>query len=81
MDSSSAGPDKPKIELPKQPHRSMDSRIVAGVAGGLAEYLDLDPSLTRVIVVAVVIFSGILPGLLLYMACVLILPEKSTEPQ
>ncbi len=77
----SPGPDSPKIELPKQPHRSTDTRIIAGVAGGLAEYLNLDPSLTRVIVVAVIIFSGILPGLLLYMACVIILPEKSAEPQ
>ena len=30
-------------------YRSRDERMIAGVAGGLAERLDLDPSLVRII--------------------------------
>ena len=34
---------------PRALYRSSDDRIISGVAGGLAEYLDMDPTLVRVI--------------------------------
>lgn len=55
--------------------RSSD-RIVAGVAGGLAKYLNVDASIVRIITAAVVVFTGI--GPFLYVAAWLLLPEENT---
>ena len=55
--------------------RSRDDRVIAGVAGGLADYLDLDPSLVRVLWVILALFSG---GafLLIYIVMALVVPEE-----
>jgi phage shock protein PspC (stress-responsive transcriptional regulator) len=52
-------------------------RKVAGVAGGLARHLDIDPIILRVAFVVLVFFGG--SGLLLYGACWLLLPEDGAE--
>jgi phage shock protein C len=46
--------------------------MLAGVAGGVAEYFDLDPSLVRILFVASIFFGGI--GLLLYIGMAIIVP-------
>ncbi len=51
-------------------------RKVAGVAGGLARHLDIDPIILRVAFVVLVFFGG--AGLLLYGACWLLLPEDDS---
>ena len=51
-------------------------RKVAGVAGGLARHLDIDPIILRVAFVVLVFFGG--AGLLLYGACWLLLPEDGS---
>lgn len=57
-------------------YRCSHDRRLAGVAAGVAEYLDLDPSLIRVLWVVSVFFGGI--TILLYIAMALIVP---TEPE
>ena len=47
--------------------RTAGDRKVAGVAGGLARHLDIDPVILRVAFVVLVFFGG--AGLLLYVAC------------
>src|SRR5689334_14280111 len=54
--------------------RSATDRKVAGVAGGLARHLDIDPLLVRVLLVVLVFFGG--SGLLLYGALWLLVPEE-----
>jgi phage shock protein PspC (stress-responsive transcriptional regulator) len=46
---------------------------VAGVAGGLARHLDVDPLILRVALVVLVFFGG--AGLIIYVACWLLVPE------
>jgi phage shock protein C len=60
-------------------YRSRDERVLAGVAGGLAEYLDVDPSLVRVVWVILALFSG---GafLLIYIVMALVVPEEPWAP-
>src|SRR3954465_15700675 len=53
--------------------RSTTDRKVAGVAGGLARHLDIDPIILRVGFVVLVFFGG--AGLLAYGACWLLIPE------
>jgi phage shock protein PspC (stress-responsive transcriptional regulator) len=57
--------------------RSVDDRKVAGVAGGLARHLDVDPLLLRVAFVVLAFFGG--AGLLLYGACWLLVPEEGSD--
>lgn len=57
-----------------------DSKI-AGVCGGIAEYLDIDPTLVRVIwVVLSVVPGGIAGGPLVYLLAWLIIPKPLPKP-
>jgi len=53
--------------------RSRTDRKIAGVAGGIAAYLNLDPVWVR-IAFLVLLFTG--PGLLLYLICWIAMPEE-----
>ncbi len=55
-------------------YRCRQDRRLAGVAAGVAEYLDLDPSLVRVLWVVSIFFGGI--TILLYIAMALIVPME-----
>lgn len=57
--------------------RSVDDRWVAGVSGGLARHLDVDPVILRVAFVVLAFFGG--AGLLLYGACWLLVPEDGSD--
>ncbi|MFC4784295.1 PspC domain-containing protein [Nocardioides sp. MAHUQ-72] len=56
--------------------RSITDRKVAGVAGGLARHLDVDPVILRVALVVLVFFGG--AGLIIYGACWLLVPEEGS---
>ncbi|MAG39446.1 PspC domain-containing protein [Candidatus Pacearchaeota archaeon] len=49
-------------------------RKIAGVCGGIAEYLDVDPTVIRLIWVIATLAYGV--GLLAYLLAWLIMPEK-----
>lgn len=55
--------------------RSRRHRVIAGVCGGLAEWLGWDPTLVRVLYVLVSVFSAAFPGLLVYLVLWLAMPE------
>ena len=43
---------------PKKLYRSRNSRMISGVCGGLAEYLNIDPVVVRLIFVITAIFRS-----------------------
>lgn len=57
--------------------RSVNDRMVAGVCGGIAEYLEVDPTLVRLVFVALTLMGG--PGLIIYIVLMLIVPETSPD--
>jgi len=59
-------------------YRSPDDRVLAGVAGGMAETYDMDPSLVRVAWALLIIFTGGV-FLILYVIMALVVPLRS-EP-
>ncbi len=59
-------------------HRSRSNRMIAGVCGGLAEWLDWDPTLVRILYVVVSIISAAFPGLLVYLVLWLVMPERQS---
>ena len=58
--------------MEKKLYRSTTNKTIAGVCGGMAEYLNIDPTVVRVIW-ALVSLSG--TGLIAYLICALIIPE------
>ena len=56
-------------------YRSRDDRIFAGVAGGLADRLAVDPSLVRLAWALLVIFTGGL-ALIVYIVAAFVIPEE-----
>jgi len=57
--------------------RSVVDRRVAGVCGGLAEYLGLDSTLVRLGYVCLSLFSACFPGLLVYIIATIIIPRDN----
>ena len=58
--------------MPQRLERSNANRVIAGVCGGIAEYLAVDPTLVRVVFVVLGFFGGI--GLLAYIVLLILMP-------
>ena len=61
--------------------RSRDSRIIAGVCGGLAKWLGWDPTVLRIVYILVSILSAAFPGIIVYIVLWILMPEESSAPQ
>ncbi len=60
-------------------YRSRD-KILGGVLAGFAEYINADVSLIRIAYVLISILSAAFPGLLVYIICWIVIPEKPFNP-
>jgi phage shock protein C len=63
---------------PKKLYRSRTNRMLAGVAGGLAEYFSIDPLVVRLVFVVAAIF-GVSLGFWVYVIMWIAVPEKPLE--
>ena len=55
--------------------RSRENRMIAGVCGGLGEYLNVDPTIVRLLGVALLLV-GVVPAVVAYIAGWIIIPEE-----
>ena len=55
--------------------RSRRHRVLAGVCGGIAEWLGWDPTLVRVLFVALSLLSAAFPGIVAYIVLWVIMPD------
>ena len=55
-------------------YRSTSDKMLGGVAGGLAEYFDIDPTIVRVLFVVLTLVGG--GGILAYIILLIVVPEK-----
>jgi phage shock protein C len=60
----------------KRIYRSQEDRIIAGVCGGFAEYLGIDPTLVRLVWIFFTIFGGL--GILAYIFSIILISEKDS---
>ena len=63
-------------------YRSQTDRMIWGVCGGLAKYLDIDPTIVRVIAVLLIFANGF--GILAYIVLAIVVPlegSKVTTPK
>ncbi|HET6277167.1 MAG TPA: PspC domain-containing protein [Candidatus Polarisedimenticolia bacterium] len=59
-------------------HRSRGNRMIAGVCGGLAEWLGWDPTLVRILYVVLSLASAAFPGLLVYLILWVVMPVRQS---
>ena len=60
--------------VPKMLRRRRDNEKLAGVCSGLAEYFDLDPTFVRVFYCVGTFFTGVIPGIVLYVILAIVMP-------
>jgi phage shock protein PspC (stress-responsive transcriptional regulator) len=61
-------------------YRSRDDRMLAGVAAGVADALDLDPSLVRIVWALLAIFTGGI-AFIVYIVMAIVVPERPAWDQ
>jgi phage shock protein C len=65
----------------KQLTRSTSNRMIAGVCAGLGEYLNIDPTIVRLLVL-LAFFTGFGGIALVYLIMALVIPEQTNvQPQ
>ena len=65
--------------MTKELYRSKKNRKIAGVCGGIAEYLDIDPIIIRLITLILVLSAG--GGLIAYIIAWIVVPEEPEGAQ
>jgi phage shock protein C len=55
-------------------HRSGSDRMIAGVCGGLAAYFAVDVTVVRLVWAVVTVLTGVIPGSLVYLLFVIVVP-------
>jgi phage shock protein C len=58
---------------------SSTDKKIAGVCGGIAEYLDLDPTIVRLVTGIVAVVTAVIPVLIAYVLAWLIIPVRKAE--
>ncbi len=60
----------------KKLYRSQENKILAGVFGGIGEYSKIDPTVFRLLAVLLLIFTGLVPGIIFYIIAIVIIPKN-----
>jgi phage shock protein C len=86
-DETPGSPTEPPHQTPPDPpagnraaqrlHRDTRGRMLAGVASGVADYFDVDPTLVRIGFVALAFLGGL--AVPLYLAGWLLIPDEDTD--
>ncbi|WP_077613954.1 PspC domain-containing protein [Caenibacillus caldisaponilyticus] len=63
----------------KKLYRSRNNRMLAGILGGIGEYLDVDPTVVRVVYLILLILTAVFPLVLIYLALYFIIPASEYD--
>ncbi|MCD8007231.1 MAG: PspC domain-containing protein [Oscillospiraceae bacterium] len=58
--------------------KDRSNKMICGVCAGIAEYFGIDPTVVRVIWALATLILALFVGIIAYIVCALILPDKST---
>ena len=58
----------------KRLYKSESNKVIGGVCGGLGEYLDIDPTILRIVAVVLIFLHG--AGLVIYLVAWLCMPKR-----
>lgn len=60
----------------KRLYRDTQNEMIAGICAGVGEYLNVDPTVVRLIAVLASLGSGCFPGIVVYLALLAVIPKK-----
>jgi len=63
--------------MQKKLYRSVKDRKLAGVCGGIAEYLNMDPTVVRILWAIISLFAFV--GVIAYIVCAFLIPEDTNS--
>jgi len=63
---------------PRKLERSTSNRMIGGVCAGVADYLNLDPTLVRILTALIALVTGV--PVVLYIVAMFVMPEASEQP-
>ncbi len=63
--------------MAKKLYRSKTQKMIAGVCGGLADYMDVDVNIMRLLFVAVFLLTALLPMVIFYIIAWIIVPVEA----
>ena len=69
--------DEPADDLPQRLRRPLNDRMVAGVGAAVADYLDVDVTIVRIVIAVLTIVGG--AGVAIYIAGWLLIPEEGSD--
>lgn len=61
---------------PKRLKRSVNDKMMAGVCGGIAKYMNVDSTVIRLVFAFATIFTAVFPGILIYLVLWIIVPKE-----
>jgi phage shock protein C len=61
--------------MAKKLYRSVNQKMLGGVCGGLAEYLDIDVSIIRLLWVGLALVTALLPMTFFYIIAWIVIPQ------
>ena len=65
--------------MEKKLYRSRIDKTFAGVCGGLGKYINMDPTIVRVLFVIATLFSAAFPGIIVYIVLACVIPEEPVD--
>ena len=66
--------------MSKKLARPLGRKMIGGVCAGLADYMDIDVSLTRLIFVALALITAVFPMIIFYLVAWIIIPPDEASP-
>ena len=63
--------------MKKKLYRNTQNKMIAGVCAGVADYFNIDPTIVRILWVLVGLMA--FAGVILYIVCMFIIPEKPND--
>jgi len=64
-----------ELNSPKRLTRSSKDKMLAGVCGGIANYMDVDPTIVRLIFALATFFTVVFPGVIIYLIMWIVVPK------
>lgn len=61
----------------KKLYKSTNNKMLSGVCAGFADFIEIDPTIVRVIYALVSFFTGGFPGVIIYIMLAIIIPEDN----
>jgi phage shock protein C len=63
--------------MKKKLYKDRSTGVISGVCSGIAQYLNIDVTIVRLLYILLSIFSAAFPGIIVYIILVFVLPDKS----